>query len=395
MAQIRYRVSIPVDGRRVTRKFKTRAEVDAFTRGCDTKDVRVSYDARVRVGDEEMSQSFKRRKDADIWVAEKEIEKARGVVIAPGRTRLTFGVVAKRWQASNPTKRPSTLAVEADALRFHILPRFEKLPIGKIQPAEVQAAVNSWSDQLGARTVRRTYDVLRAILAYAVENDLIVRTPCRGINLPRVIDRTRQSIGADEVTTLAGAVGEQYACAVYLAAVLGLRWSEVAGLKVGALDLDGGTVAIREVRVRTAHHDQVTGPPKSEAGRRTLSMPGPLTALLKAHLKRRGQLGHGDYVFTSSAGGPLDYVNWRRRVWLPACLAVGLEGIGFHDLRRTAVTALVLGGVDLKTAQTRIGHSDIRLTLQTYAQASSAADRAAANTLGEHFFGGEAPGAVG
>ena len=40
-----------------------------------------------------------------------------------------------------------------------------------------------------------------------------------------------------------------------------------------------GRLSIREVRVRTAHHDQVTGPPKSEAGRRTLSMPEPLTEL--------------------------------------------------------------------------------------------------------------------
>src|ERR1700731_1440657 len=99
-----------------------------------------------------------------------------------------------------------------------------------------------------------------------------------------------------------------------------------------------GRLSIREVRVRTAHHDQVTGPPKSEAGRRTLSMPEPLTELLKDHLKRRGHVGPASYVFTNSAGGPLDYVNWRRRVRLPACIAVGLEGIGFHDLRRTAVT---------------------------------------------------------
>ncbi len=125
--------------------------------------------------------------------------------------------------------------MEADALRLHILPRFEKLTLAQIQPSDIQGAVNAWTDRLGARTVRRTYDVLRAILAYAVENDLIARTPCRGINLPRVIDRTRRLIAADEVAALAGAVGTEYACAVYLAAVLGLRWSEVAGLKVGAL----------------------------------------------------------------------------------------------------------------------------------------------------------------
>lgn len=173
-------------------------------------------------------------------------------------------------------------------------------------------------------------------------------------------------------------------------AVLGLRWSEVAGLRVGALDLPAGTVSVREVRVRTAHHERVTGPPKSEAGRRTMAIPDPLVELLAEHLRRQGLTASDAYVFTSSDGQPLDYVNWRRRVWLPACRSVGLEGTGFHDLRRAAVTALVLGGVDIKTAGTRAGHSDVRLTLQTYAQASTTADRAAAGVLAEHFFGGSA-----
>jgi len=59
--------------------------------------------------------------------------------------------------------------------------------------------------------------------------------------------------------------------------------------------------------------------------------------------------------------------------------------LGFHDLRRAAATALVLEGVDLKTAQTRLGHSDPRLTLGLYAQASSEADRDAADRVGARF----------
>jgi hypothetical protein len=57
----------------------------------------------------------------------------------------------------------------------------------------------------------------------------------------------------------------------------------------------------------------------------------------------------------------------------------------FHDLRRANATALVLDGVDVKTAQTRLGHSDPRLTLAVYAQASTDADRAAAALLGLRF----------
>jgi len=46
---------------------------------------------------------------------------------------------------------------------------------------------------------------------------------------------------------------------------------------------------------------------------------------------------------------------------------------------------LVIGNVDLKTAGTRLGHSDPRLTLAVYAQAITAADKGAADIVGDQF----------
>ena len=91
------------------------------------------------------------------------------------------------------------------------------------------------------------------------------------------------------------------------------------------------------------------------------------------------------WVFTAPHGGDLDYSHFRRRVWGPATVTVGLDGLEFHDLRRANATGMVLDGIDLKTAQTRLGHSDPRLTLAVYAQATSAADAAAAEQLGTRF----------
>ena len=76
---------------------------------------------------------------------------------------------------------------------------------------------------------------------------------------------------------------------------------------------------------------------------------------------------------------------WRQRVWLPATKAAGLPGLTFHDLRRANATGLVAEGVDVKTARTRLGHPDPRLTLAIYAQASGEADRAAADRIGARF----------
>lgn len=84
------------------------------------------------------------------------------------------------------------------------------------------------------------------------------------------------------------------------------------------------------------------------------------------------------------AGGPVRDATWRNRVWLPACRTVGLDGLGFHDLRRANAT-LVRLGVDVKTAQQRLGHSDVRMTIGLYAQAEKPAAPAAADRLGELF----------
>lgn len=62
---------------------------------------------------------------------------------------------------------------------------------------------------------------------------------------------------------------------------------------------------------------------------------------------------------------------------------MGLPELGFHDLRRHNATTMVRNGVDVKTAQARLGHSDPRLTLGIYAQATTDADRAAADLLGD------------
>ncbi len=90
-------------------------------------------------------------------------------------------------------------------------------------------------------------------------------------------------------------------------------------------------------------------------------------------------------MFASPAGTPLDYAHWRQRAWLPATRAAGLAGLTFHDLRRANATGLVAEGVDMKTAQTRLGHADPRLTLAIYAQATSDADRSAAARIGVRF----------
>ncbi len=333
------------------------------------------------------TRTFRTRKDATRFANTVEADMLRGAWIDPRSGARTLEDLATEWLASSPSKRPSTLATERSHLRVHLIPALGATAINRITKRDVQTLVNTWSGRLSARTVRRIFGTLNAICNYCVDNEILVRSPTRGVKLPTVISKTRRLPTPAELAALADQLGPDDAPLVYLGAVLGLRWGESAGLRVGRIDFIRSTLTVAEQITRGEHGEPRSGPPKSGAGNRTLSVPGPLIDLLGAHMTRRGLTADDtdEFVLAMPEGGPLVYQNFRNRQWLPACRAVGLDGLGFHDLRRLNATGLVMEGVDIKTAQSRLGHSDPRLTLAVYAQSTTDADRAAADRLGTRF----------
>lgn len=281
---------------------------------------------------------------------------------------------------SEPPQAASSRARDLSILNSHVLPVLGARAIGGVTRHDVQALVDGWADHQAPSTVGRQYSCLRALFAYAEATDRLTRSPCRGIRLPRGRLVERPTLGADELERLADVLGEDQAPMMWAGAVLGLRWAEVAGLTVDRLDMLGGKVAIARQLARNGQLE----PPKSAAGVRTFAVPAWLLEDLAALLSRRGlTAADGDaLVFVSPDGAPLDYTNWRRRTWLPACKAAGLAGLRFHDLRSLAATALVASGADIKTAETRLGHSSSRMTLDLYARATGEADRTAADAVG-------------
>jgi integrase len=362
------------------------------------------YDVRLRGPDgREVSRTFLTKRDAEQYRAAQVTTKAKGMWIDPGGLLRSFGEVADEWLEANPAKRDSSRSRDSSALRNHILPLFANHKIGRLTPSDVRGAVRLWADEMKPRSVRRVYGALRAVLNYAVENDWLGRTPCRGIQLPAITRKETLFVRPEDAAALAAAMGPRFEAMAWIGVVTGLRWGEVAGLRVGDVDVLGRTIEVRAQVTRGKGGRAVVTPPKSEAGHRVLSIPGELADLLGAHVAARGLTGAdaSAFLFPSGAGGPLDYAGWRRRVWVPAAIAAGFHEqhssrsganrtvitLGFHDLRRANATAMVRDKVDIKTAQRRLGHSDPRLTLAVYAQATPEGDREAATRLGDRFMG--------
>lgn len=181
-------------------------------------------------------------------------------------------------------------------------------------------------------------------MSAAVRGKKIAETPCDDVRLPGHSPRRSLIIDPATVAQLVLEVGESYTAMVYIGAVLGLRWGEVAALRVGDINLDLGILAVTRQRTRVEHGEMIEGEPKSEAGIRTLAMPPEQITLLQKHLAFRGvsEDDSNAYPFAGSKGAPLRYSNWLKRVWEPACETVGFKGFQFRDLRHVNATALGL-----------------------------------------------------
>jgi integrase len=197
----------------------------------------------------------------------------------------------------------------------------------------------------------------------AVASGYISRSPCRGVKLPRADRAEMRFLSASELEQLAEAVPPSYRALVLTTGYTGLRWGEVAGLKQGRLKLLRGTLEVAEVltEVRGA---LAFGEPKTKSSRRVLTVPRFLADELQSHLENYST--HPGLVFAGPKGGPLRRNNFRRRVWLPALARAGVEGLRFHDLGHTAAGLLIAQNVHPKVIQSRLGHSSIRVTLDTY-----------------------------
>ncbi len=166
----------------------------------------------------------------------------------------------------------------------------------------------------------------------------------------------------------------------------GLRWGELAALRRRDIDTDAST--IRMGRQLTEVNGQVLtfGPPKTDAGKRTVIVPLMLLPDVRGHLASYVAPGPDALVFASPAGTPLRHSNFRSRVWLPALTATGLTGIHFHDLRHAGNLFIASAGANLRELMERMGHSSSRAALiylhssddRQRALAAAVADRALA-----------------
>jgi integrase len=336
------------------------AHIEKRTRGG-----RVSYRARYRAPDgTERNKTFRRKVDAEKFLATVESAKLRGAWTDPAAGRTTFAAWLEEWWGSAADLRPSTVSRDEAYFSSYILPRLGAVPLAAIRQPDVQA----WVAELSGRgfkpaTVVKAYQLLGRTMTAAVNADMLPRSPCRAVRLPRVEREKMRFLNPAEVATLADAIGSRYRALVLLGAYGGLRIGEVAGLRRRRVDLLRGTVDVAEIVVEV-RGELYMGPPKTRAGRRIVTLPRSVVEELAEHL---GPVGEADaWVFTADKGGGLRPSNFRVKVWRPAVRTAGLAPLRPHDLRHTAVALWIAAGANPKEVSVRAGHTSVAFTLDRY-----------------------------
>ena len=335
--------------------------------------------------------TFATKTDGGLWIDAQRTAAAAGRTLDPERARATLAVYARDWLGHQAHLAPRTREIYRHQLERHVLPEIDDMvpPLGDLALNELTPEViRRWYQALIINRTRsiaaKAYVRLRQVLNQAVDDERILRNPCR-IKRGGVERHDEQRFATmAELLELAGAVPDRYRAMILTAGLAGLRQGELLALRRSDVDLRAGVVHVRRKRQQLDSGEIIESEPKSEAGKRTVALPEPLVDELRGHMVAFVAKGSDSYVFTSADGEPIERNNFRKRVWLPATRSTGLRGLRFHDLRHTAGTLAARTGATTKELMARLGHASSNAAL-IYQHASAERDRSIADGLSDMF----------
>ena len=273
--------------------------------------------------------------------------------------------------------RQSEYDSKESKLRVHLLPAFGHLPLNQITSVKIAEFVadNVQDDDgegLQPKTINNILTTLNMALKKAVEwGDLAV--------VPKIewqeVDEDELDftfLEFDEARALLGAATEPiWAEMVLVAMRTGLRLGELRGLRASDVDLKR-----KVLRVRKSVYKMLVGKPKTKASRRDVPLCDSAAKALKTRLAARHKL-----VFCNDDGSRLTKEQCKWPLWR-VCKAAGIDRIGWHVMRHTFASHLVMRGRSLKEVQELMGHKSMKMTLR-YAHLSLDVKRDAVAALDE------------
>jgi integrase len=311
------------------------------------------------------AKAFKRKMDADRFLASVTVDALQGRYIDPTAGRETVEAFAVRWADAQPW-RETTRESRETVLDRHIVPTFGAMPLRAVRPSDVQAWVGRMSATgLASSSVGAYFRVLAQMMRAAERDKLIAVSPCVGVRLPRA-DRAATSLTvltSAQVAALAAEVPERYRALVVASAGLGLRQGEACALTVDRIDFLRRKVTV-DRQVVTTRAGCELGPPKTPSSNRVIPLPASVGEMLAAHLSAFGEGPHR-LLFRTVDGTMLSRQTWHA-TFSAAARRLKIDA-STHDLRHHAASLLIASGCSPRAVASFLGHKNAAETLNTYA----------------------------
>ncbi|MGW4071849.1 site-specific integrase [Nocardia grenadensis] len=321
-------------------------------------------------------QTFRTKTDADRWLVAVESDISRGAWLDEKLGRQPFEDYASAYLHDSPDVGPRWEETCRRNMRLHMV---DLLPLPLI--AITAPVVRSWHAKAlagsGGRTsIAQSYRFLRTVMNQAKRDGAISANPCtiKGAGSDRAKERSIATPA--QVADLVDNITPRYRAAVLLAAWCGLRRGEIIGLAVVDLDLVADEVWVRRNRVELLESGvSFDKDPKSDAGKRAVSIPPHLRPFLVEHLQKWS----GDPWLFVGQDGQRMRGNAIYQAFVRARNRVGVE-VSFHDLRHTGQTLAASTGATLADLKKRLGHASTAAAMR-YLHAVDGRDKEVAAEL--------------
>lgn len=296
---------------------------------------------------------------------------AKGAAVPTGGGQLNVTSIITRYlERGTVDLRPLTRASYRTVAETHVIPRIGSLLASRMTPELIRGVSDDMATAgLSASKRCHALTVIRRAFDLAMSEGVISANPAIGVKRPKIEQPEISPLSLQQVGVLRDAVAGHKQAALFLMAIgSGLRQGELFALRWDDIDLHRGTVVVRRT-VAELDGEFIEGPPKTKAGRRTVTLPAFVVESLVDHRRRLmadGLAGSG-LVFPSRNGTFLRRQNVNRALRTILKRAGLPVSFRFHDQRHTSATLLLADGENAKVVQERLGHSRISVTLDTYA----------------------------
>lgn len=309
------------------------------------------------------AKTFKRKVDAQRFLHSVEHSINSGTYIGADRAMVRVGDWVRQHVEERADLAPSTRVRTYSIITQHIVPKWAQVTLKDIRHRDVQQWVRELSDaDLSARTTRKVVGVLSSALDAAVRDRRMVVNPCHGVTYPRPDLRRPVYLTPAQVEQMTSIVDGRERIIVLVLAYCGLRWGELAGLRVKDVDVARRRLSVEQTII-SVNSKLFTKPPKDHE-RRSVPVPSFLMEQIEQWMSGKEP---GSLLLTSPQGAALRNRNERRGWFNSAADAIGVPELTPHGMRHTAASMAIAAGASVLAVQRMLGHSSATVTLDVYA----------------------------